>query len=112
MVNDGFSAGLRIWLFFLCCFFALGYSVSLSICLGALGGLAGGFMVAWWKSRGDVSEPVEESGDKEKIGPFQRTRERLRRLREQAQATRDHRPNATMSRWPSRKKRRSFRSRR
>jgi hypothetical protein len=48
----GFSpgTGLRLWLFFLFCFFFLGYPVPLSILLGFAGGLAGGWAYGWWKS--------------------------------------------------------------
>lgn len=48
----GFSTGtgLRLWLFFLFCFFFLGYPVPLSILLGFAGGVAGGWAMGWWKS--------------------------------------------------------------
>jgi hypothetical protein len=48
----GFSTGtgLRLWLFFLFCFFFLGYPVPLSILLGFAGGIAGGWAMGWWKS--------------------------------------------------------------
>jgi hypothetical protein len=49
--SDGISAGLKYWLFFLVCFLLLNYSVRLSIVLGAFGGLAAGWIVAWWKSK-------------------------------------------------------------
>lgn len=50
---EGFSAGLKFWLFFLVSFSFLGYPVPLSIFLGAIGGLAGGWIVAWAKSKDD-----------------------------------------------------------
>ena len=60
----GFSTGtgLRLWLFFLFCFFFLGYPVPLSILLGFAGGLAGGWAMGWWKSSEGprVVEPEEE----------------------------------------------------
>jgi hypothetical protein len=44
--NDGFSTGLKVWMLFLLVFALLGYSVVLSIFLGALAGLAAG-VIAW-----------------------------------------------------------------
>ncbi|HEY9901699.1 MAG TPA: hypothetical protein V6D43_04610 [Candidatus Sericytochromatia bacterium] len=52
---SGFSTGtgLRLWLFFLFCFYFLGYSVPLSILFGAAGGLAGALVMGWWKTKDD-----------------------------------------------------------
>lgn len=57
--SAGFSTGLKLWLFFLLSFVLLGYSVPLSILLGAIAGLAGGWIIAWWKSTDEPnsSEP-------------------------------------------------------
>jgi hypothetical protein len=54
----GFSTGtgLRLWLFFLFCFFFMGYPVPLCILLGFAGGVAGGWVVGWWKS---TDGPIE-----------------------------------------------------
>lgn len=61
---SGFSTGtgLRLWLFFLFSFYFLGYPVPLCILLGFTGGLAGGWVVGWWKSSEGPIEapPVEE----------------------------------------------------
>jgi hypothetical protein len=61
--------GLRAWLFFLFCFFFLGYSPPLSILLGAVGGLATALVVGWWKTKDDPSEapPMPVEPDPEEI---------------------------------------------
>jgi hypothetical protein len=61
--------GLRAWLFFLFCFFFLGYSVPLSILFGAVAGLATALVFGWWKTKDDPSEltAIPESPDPEDI---------------------------------------------
>lgn len=49
--SDGVDAGLKYWLFFLLSFLILGYEPPLSILLGGLAGLGGGFIFAWWGSK-------------------------------------------------------------
>lgn len=63
----GFRVGLQLWLFFLLWFIVLQYSVPLSILMGAIGGFAGGRVVAWWYSK-DIPPPP----------PSQETEERSR----------------------------------
>jgi len=58
--NDGFSTGLKVWMLFLLTFALLGYSVLLSIFLGALAGLAAGIIAAGLQSK----ETSEATGDK------------------------------------------------
>ena len=64
-----FSAGiaLKLWLFFLFCFYFLGYDIPLSILLGAAGGLAAGWVVGWWKTKDDPNDlklaAVDDSED-------------------------------------------------
>lgn len=45
-------AALRIWLVFLLVFVLLGYSVTVSILFGAIGGFSGGVVSAWWNALG------------------------------------------------------------
>jgi hypothetical protein len=60
------GTGLRLWLFFLFSFFFLGYPVPLSIILGLAGGLAGGKVFGWWKSKEGPRElPAEETQELE-----------------------------------------------
>ncbi|MEC4984462.1 MAG: hypothetical protein SAJ37_10180 [Oscillatoria sp. PMC 1068.18] len=49
-IYQGFSTGIKLWLFFLISFVLLEYSVYLSIILGALAGFSGAFIMSWWKS--------------------------------------------------------------
>ncbi|ESA34298.1 hypothetical protein N836_17935 [Leptolyngbya sp. Heron Island J] len=55
-------AALRIWLVFLLIFALLGYSVTVSILFGAVGGFAGGLVSAWWHAPG--GEPAVRKDDK------------------------------------------------
>ncbi|HEY9710631.1 MAG TPA: hypothetical protein V6D48_20645 [Oculatellaceae cyanobacterium] len=80
-LSKAFSTGnaLRLWLFFLLSFFFLGYSVYLSIFLGAVGGLAGGWVIGWWKSKDDPTDvQPEEMVDEEDL---KANRARVRGLR-------------------------------
>jgi hypothetical protein len=63
--NDGFSTGLKVWMLFLLTFALLGYSVVLSIFLGALAGLAAG-IIAWGLQSKET--PERKSGEQPK-GP-------------------------------------------
>lgn len=49
--SDGVDAGLKYWLFFLLSFLLLGYEPPVSILLGGIAGLSGGFIFAWWGSK-------------------------------------------------------------
>ena len=55
-------AALRIWLVFLLLFALLGYSVTVSILFGAMGGFAGGVVSAWWHSPGGEPSPRKTEG--------------------------------------------------
>ncbi|BAY61467.1 hypothetical protein NIES22_15320 [Calothrix brevissima NIES-22] len=48
--SQGIDAALKYWLLFLIGFSWLGYPAHMSIILGALGAIGGGWMIAWWKS--------------------------------------------------------------
>ncbi len=58
--SEGVAAGLKLWLLFLVGFLLLEYPVLLSILLGAMAGLAGGLVVAWWRTE-EPDRPLEES---------------------------------------------------
>jgi len=53
--DKGVSAGLRIWLAFLLVLVLAKYGVVQSLCLGALAGIAGGYICAWWQAKGKPS---------------------------------------------------------
>lgn len=69
--SGGFSTGtgLRLWLFFLFCFFFLGYPVSLSILLGAAGGIAGGWVFGWWQTKDQLIEVTPEEIEATEASP-------------------------------------------
>ena len=54
-LNAGLSTGVKCWLFLMIALFSLGYSAPLSIVLGAIGGLAGGFVESCLKAKPDES---------------------------------------------------------
>jgi hypothetical protein len=49
--SDGIDAGLKYWLGFIIGFVLLGYSAPMSILLGGIAALGGGWTIAWWKSK-------------------------------------------------------------
>lgn len=57
MVDKGVPAGLKIWLVFLIGFILLGYPIIPSIVFGAVTGLAGGMLTAWWNTPGGEPKP-------------------------------------------------------
>lgn len=48
--SDGIDAALKYWLFFLVGFVILGYSPPMSILLGGIAAIGGGWITAWWGS--------------------------------------------------------------
>ncbi|MFZ4676398.1 MAG: hypothetical protein ACOYM4_12025 [Nodosilinea sp.] len=67
MVDKIVPPAFKIWLAFLFMFLLLGYGVVPSILLGALAGLAGGTMTAWWNTLGgepkaslELPEPIRQ----------------------------------------------------
>lgn len=77
-VSKGFGVGLQIWLLFLISLYGLGYPALYSIALGAIGGVASGFIVDWWMTKEEDIEPkrIPISSD---TGVEQETRLRKRR---------------------------------
>jgi membrane associated rhomboid family serine protease len=63
--SEGVDAGLKYWLFFLLGFVFVGYKPPMSIFLGAIAGIGGGWIIAWWQSKEESKTqlPQEESED-------------------------------------------------
>ena len=96
----GFSAGVKYWLFFMLCFVFLGYTPFLSITFGAIGGLAGGMIVAWLNPKEDYVT-IEEKQAKEEENLPEPTGKRVRFSKYQALPTRRLRPSRTIHRLTS-----------
>ncbi|NEQ33185.1 MAG: hypothetical protein F6K04_19670 [Leptolyngbya sp. SIO4C5] len=71
MVDKAIPAGLKIWLAFLLALLVVGYDVIPSILFGAVGGVAGGILSAWWQTPGGVPAPGSEN-------PLRRVQRRLK----------------------------------
>lgn len=94
--SGGFSTGtgLRLWLFFLFCFFFLGYPVSLSILLGAAGGIAGGWVFGWWQTKDQLIEVTPEEIEATEASPDAPPRvSGLRLAKRQREARANQRPS-------------------
>ncbi|MEM1394130.1 MAG: hypothetical protein AAF757_13525 [Cyanobacteria bacterium P01_D01_bin.116] len=92
--SDGVDAGLKYWLFFLLSFLLLGYEPPISILLGGIAGLSGGFIFAWWGSKeptvtkvsGQIQQNIESQDEglpAQRINS-QRSRRTTRRYRRRA----------------------------
>jgi hypothetical protein len=73
--SDGIDAALKYWLFFLLGFSVLGYPAHISILLGAIAALGGGWIVAWWGSKEETRTqlPAEFTQDAEDGEPSERS---------------------------------------
>ena len=67
--NDGIDAGLKYWLIFMLGFLFLHYSAPISILLGCIAGIGGGWIIAWWRSdealQTQLSEEIVEVEERE-----------------------------------------------
>ncbi|HEY9617096.1 MAG TPA: hypothetical protein V6C64_09655 [Microcoleaceae cyanobacterium] len=61
--SAGTSTGFKLWLFFMISFALLKYPPLLSVFLGAVAGVAGGVIAAWWNAKEDflVDEPSRQT---------------------------------------------------
>lgn len=59
--SDGVDAGLKYWLFFLLGFSLLRYPAHISILLGGIAGLGGGWITAWWGSKEETRTQLQVS---------------------------------------------------
>jgi hypothetical protein len=77
-VSKGFAVGLQIWLLFLISLYGLGYPALFSIALGAIGGTASGFIVDWWLSKQENTDPVRREVSEDGVETIARVRQRRR----------------------------------
>ncbi|MBW4645942.1 MAG: hypothetical protein KME23_23625 [Goleter apudmare HA4340-LM2] len=79
--SDGIDAGLKYWLFFLLGFSFLGYPAFISILLGGIAALGGGWIVAWWGSKEETRTqlPAETTEEMEAEQPSERSTRQQRR---------------------------------
>lgn len=66
-VSEGIDAGLKYWLFFLLSFVFAGYNPPMGILLGAIAGVGGGWIIAWWETKEEsrTQLPIEASEESE-----------------------------------------------
>ncbi|MEM1308721.1 MAG: hypothetical protein AAGF98_04315 [Cyanobacteria bacterium P01_H01_bin.153] len=69
MTDKIFPFALKLWLVFLGAFLLLGYEIAPSIVLSAIGGFAGGTVMAWWQTPGgEPAPPSSEPSALDKLG--------------------------------------------
>jgi uncharacterized membrane protein YeaQ/YmgE (transglycosylase-associated protein family) len=73
--SDGVDTGLKYWLFFMLGFVYLGYPAPMSILLGGIGALAGGWITAWWGSKEETRTQLQVEDSQE--GGVEVTNERI-----------------------------------
>ncbi|HIK44861.1 MAG TPA: hypothetical protein IGR64_08210 [Leptolyngbyaceae cyanobacterium M65_K2018_010] len=78
MTNKIVPALLKTWLTFLLVFLVLGYDIIPSIGFGAIAGLAGGLVSAWWVTPGGEPREIELPAPIQALGrQLRQTPERL-----------------------------------
>ncbi|AFZ12763.1 hypothetical protein Cri9333_1880 [Crinalium epipsammum PCC 9333] len=73
-MSAGISAGLKLWLFFMLSFVLVGNPIPFSIFLGAIGGLSGGLVFAWWNSTDEKLDQAQASQVPTKVSGFRRAK--------------------------------------
>ncbi|BCL34194.1 hypothetical protein [Nostoc sp. MS1] len=78
--SDGIDAGLKYWLFLLLGFSMMGYSAPMSILLGGIGAIGGGWIIAWWRSKEETRTqlPADANQEADSDEPSDRTTRRQR----------------------------------
>jgi hypothetical protein len=62
------TTGARLFIIALLSFYFLGYSQLLSICLGAIAGVCGGFISSWWNAKEDYGDDKSAEPDSSEEG--------------------------------------------
>ena len=101
--SGGFAVGLKWSLFFLLCFFILGYSADLSILLASMGGFATSLITDWWNSKGEPAPPttLDAAGNRENQPKAERI---LTRAEKWQRVTGNRRRRLPRLKWPFGKK--------
>ncbi|MGB3206266.1 MAG: hypothetical protein WBB28_14850 [Crinalium sp.] len=73
-MSAGISAGLKLWLFFMLSFVLVGNPIPFSIFLGAVGGLSGGLVFAWWNSKDEQLDQGQTSEAPAIVSGFRRAK--------------------------------------
>ena len=73
-MSAGISAGLKLWLFFMLSFVLVGNPIPFSIFLGAVGGLSGGLVFAWWNSEDEKLDQGQTSEVPAIVSGFRRAK--------------------------------------
>ena len=60
VTNDGIDSGLKYWFVFMFSFIFLGYPAPISILLGGMAALGGGWIISWWRSKEDIKTQLPE----------------------------------------------------
>ncbi len=93
--SDGIDAGLKYWLFFLLGFSFLGYSAPISILMGGIAAIGGGWITAWWGSKEAMQTQLPlEALD---VGTNQSPRERITKQQRRKLTRRYRRPSGSVN---------------
>ncbi|MEH2325116.1 MAG: hypothetical protein V7K32_16460 [Nostoc sp.] len=92
--SDGVDTGLKYWLFFMLGFVYLGYPAPMSVLLGAIGALAGGWITAWWGSKEPTRTQLQVEESEE--GEIEPTNDRLNKRQTRRPARRYRRTSGSI----------------
>ncbi|BAZ32589.1 hypothetical protein NIES4074_50950 [Cylindrospermum sp. NIES-4074] len=93
--SDGIDAGLKYWLFFMLGFVFFGYQAPMSIVLGGIAGLGGGWIIAWWKSKEETKTQLPAINIEE--AEIQQPNERITRQQKRKPTRRYRRTSGTFN---------------
>ncbi|MBD1861597.1 MULTISPECIES: hypothetical protein [Trichocoleus] len=97
--SGGFAVGLKWSLFFLLCFFILGYSAVFSVLLASMGGFATSLITDWWNAKADP-QPATTSDAAGNQANQPKAERVLTRAEKWQRATGTHRRRLPRLKWP------------